>query len=862
MKYFCFLAIIFISCSVLDAQNISIFGKIVNTDNEPIAGATVGISGQNKTVNSNADGEYVLTNLQSGKIAVNVSFAGYESKTVEFNLQQNGNNMDFKIDENDTVTYRTDKLQMGVNVTLHKKPVALEAVTITTQRRTQQIFDVPATVSVISSGTLESTNIRSLELLSDFIPGFNARVQTPHRPLFVIRGLTSDDVSPTSQPRVSVYYNDVPVNRIIPVQELYDMERIEVVKGPQGTLFGRGSQIGAINFISRKPSVSGFDGYLSAGFGNYAMKEFEGALNIPVIKDKLAARAAAIYSFQDGYVKNTSGGTLNGKNTVAGRFSARYTPSEKLKIDLTLNYQKDDHPGTAFMSKRYPNVNGVKDIFKYEASLDAGKEWFTRRELFGASIDAQYYISKNSYLTSITSYHSNSAEHRWDGDGSIAPAIDMAETDDTRQFTQELKYNFSINSRINGFLGISYWREEFKQKYWFGPDEQYMAYLLFQMPEYMLNPDGSLGYPIPSIPDLGDPRMGQLVGMSIPNNHQEESTGGAVNQAADIFADATFLLLPKLSLTAGIRLSAENFLASTEAHLKGEVPSTLGYLTQMAPNFFFAQKDYTEFNKDFLSFTWRASLKYDINPNTGIWAGYAKGRRPNVLQFNSAGENEVISSEQLHSFEAGLKWNIAQRYWFDAGIFYQLYSDFQTSKWVNGNYEVDDAGNATSYGFEATAKAFVNRYLDLFGNYAYIHARFDKLNSDGAEQEYGGKTFRLTPEHSFMLGLNLKADISNNLRIILTPTYSYRSHIWFEDSNEMQPEDPSLDRLEQGAYGLLNANLALKMRNPGLTLSLFGTNLTDTKYIIGAGNTGMMFGVPTYVPGAPRMFGVKLRYDF
>jgi outer membrane receptor protein involved in Fe transport len=747
------------------------------------------------------------------------------------------------------------------NDTLEKKPIALETVTVIAQQREQRLIDIPITISVVSAQTLENTHTRTLEQLAAFVPGLNINIQTPHRPNLAIRGLTSDETTPVAQPRVSVYYNNVPTSRAsMAIAELYDMERIEVSKGPQGTLFGRGSQIGAIHFITKKPEAT-FGGYLSAGFGNYAMKDIEGAINLPVVKDKLFARASGIYSYYDGYVKNTSGGKLNGKNTVGGRFSLQYLPSENLNIDFMLNYQKDDNPGTAFMSKRYPNVNGVSDIFEYEASFDEGKTWFNKRDVLGSLLNIKYYLNENSYLTSITSYYANSVDHRWDGDGSIAPAIDMAEYDDVGQFTQEIRYNFSLNSRFDGFLGASYWREDVKQRYWFGPDEQYMAYLIFQSPQYMVSENGVLGYPMTAIPDLGNPAMEQLVGTPLPSNHEEESVGKAVNRASDIFADATYKILPELSLTAGVRATFESFKTSTEARMLGTTPSTLGYLLGTAPNFFFATTDYKEITRDFISLTYRINLKYDLGASSNIYAGYAKGRRPNVLQFNSTGQSEVMNDEKVHSFDAGFKWSARQRYWFDIGVFYHKYNDFQTSKWDNANYLVDDAGRATSYGAEATIKAVLCENLDIFGNYAYIHARFDDTDSDGNRQEYGGNTFRQTPANSFLIGLNAGVNISK-VKIILTPTYSWKSHIWFEDSNDRQPEDPSLARLEQDAYGLLNVNLAAKLNRPELTLSVFASNLLGEKYIVGAGNTGMMFGVPTYVPGAPRMFGTKLSWHF
>ncbi|MDR2680995.1 MAG: TonB-dependent receptor [Tannerella sp.] len=756
-----------------------------------------------------------------------------------------------------------------VSDTVSERSVTLEQVVVTAQQREQKIVDVPVAISTVGAALLENTHTTTLEQLAAFVPGLNINVQTPHRPNLSIRGLTSDEVSPTAQPRVSVYYNSVPTSRAsMALAELYDMERVEVLKGPQGTLFGRGAQIGAINLITRKP-VSGFGGYVSAGLGNYAMKELEGALNLPAIDDKLMFRVAGIYSYQDGYITNTSGGDkLNGKNTFGGRFSATYLPTNSLSFGLTVNYQKDDNPGTAFMSKRYPNAKGETDIFKYETSLDEGKQWFNKRDVFGTTLNIKYAVDEKNYLTSITSYYNNTVDHHWDGDGTIAPAIDMAEYVDANQFTQELRYNFSLNSRLEGFAGASYWRENVKQKYWFGPNEQYMYYPVaemmaqygFPLPQALLIlPGGQIQSPMLAIPGM---YLGQPYDLPLPASHEEESKGGAVNQAGDLFLDFTYSILPKLKFTAGVRVTYENFTTSSEAYMLGDTPSMLGNLLETAPNFFFAVSPYTEINKGFWSGTYRANLLYEISSTSNVFAGYARGRRPNVLQFNSAGQSEIMNAENVHSFDAGYKWSVPQRFWLDVDLFYQLYNNFQTNKWDGANYLIADAGKATSYGLELTAKTAICDYLEIFGNYAYIHARFDDNDSNGDRQEYAGKTFRQTPENSFSIGINAKAGISKNMKLLFTPVYSWKSHIWFDDSNDLQPADPSLARLEQDAYGLLSANLALKHIPTGLTLSLFAHNLLGEKYLIGAGNTGMMFGVPTYVPGAPRMMGAKLKWNF
>ena len=735
--------------------------------------------------------------------------------------------------------------------------INLQEVIVTSQHSNQHLLDIPAAITVVSARSLENSNINGLEQLAGFVPGLNVLIQNPNRPNLVIRGLTSDEVSPTAQPRVSVYLDQAPISRAsMAVTEIYDMERVEVMKGPQGTLYGRGSQAGAISFITKKPTDY-FGGYFSAGLGNYDMMQFDGALNIPVTAD-ISTRIAGIYSYRDGYVKNRSGGTLNDKNTLGGRFSLSFAPKDgNFKADLLVNYQKDDNAGTAFI-----NPNGVKDIFNYEVYLDRDKEFYNRREVFGTILNLRYYTNEHNYFSSITSYFDNSSASRFDGDGSSAPAIDMTESVKAGQFMQEFRYNFSLGDRLSGIAGTSFWRENVSQTYLFRPDEQYAAWLIFQMPKLMM-------YGNPMTDQAPMPERGITDHLYFPDNHEEESITEAVNSSFDVFFDATYKILPKLSFTAGIRATFEKFSIKNRAYHSGGDPSVLGpwfvfadinretgYINapdRTASNFFFAPVENPTTRETFSAFTWRASLKYDLDDRSNVFAGYSRGRRPNVLQYNSAGELSIIDAEKLHSFDAGYRF-VNHRFMFDASLYYQLYRNFQSSMWEGMNYLVVDVERATSYGVELSARANINKYLNIFGNYAYAYATFDEKDSAGNPQGNAGNSFRLTPRNSFLIGFNAGADISRNTRISFTPTYSWKSHIWFEDANDAG--------IEQDAYGLLNADISLLFKRQRLTVSLFGSNLTNEKYLIGAGNMGAMFGIPTFVPGAPRMIGGKLTCKF
>ena len=283
-------------------------------------------------------------------------------------------------------------------------------------------------------------------------------------------------------------------------------------------------------------------------------------------------------------------------------------------------------------------------------------------------------------------------------------------------------------------------------------------------------------------------------------------------------------------------------------------------LTGNYPNLFFKPSELNEISKNTLSATGRVGIQYKINDYGNVFANYSRGRRPNVLQFTSTGEEEILDAEILNNYDAGFKTSVLDRVFIDVVGFYQQYRDFQTSAWVADpesgefNYKIKDGGKATSYGAETTIKAAVIEQLDVFVNYAWLKASFDSTDVDGMVQEYAGNSFRLSPEHSFTLGFNAHLNITSGIKLFVSPSYSFKTHIYFEDANT--------EGLEQDAYGLLNINGGLELAEPNLILSVYGTNLLDEQYVTSGGNTGSMFGIPTFVPGAPKMFGAKLMWKF
>jgi outer membrane receptor protein involved in Fe transport len=315
----------------------------------------------------------------------------------------------------------------------------------------------------------------------------------------------------------------------------------------------------------------------------------------------------------------------------------------------------------------------------------------------------------------------------------------------------------------------------------------------------LVTPNGR-PYPITNLPP--DPQLGSLGGLPLVTDHQEEDNNNAVNQALEEFADANYQLTKKLSITAGVRVISDWIDLKNEAQMTGGSPATLGLLSGNYPDLFFKPGDEKEISTTSFALTYRDGLKYALNENATFFAGYSKGRRPKVLQFTSAGEKQILDAETVNSLDLGFKTAIHQRLWFDLGTFYYNYLNFQTSSWIADagtgefNYIVIDGGKASAYGAEANVKYAVLKGLQFFGNYAFIHARFAGNDVNGSKQEYANNTFRLTPEHSFAIGLNARVEIAKDLFLFGIPFYSYKTKIFFEDANT--------PALEQDGYGLLN----------------------------------------------------------
>jgi iron complex outermembrane receptor protein len=814
-------------------QTAHLTGVVKEKGDGTIVGANILLKPGNFVTTSDEEGRFRISKIASGSYTVEVRFVGYKTFSTEISIADN----EAKV----------------LNVNLEEESISLGAVIVTAQKRSESQKDVPIALTNVTSSFIENNVIETMGSMSQFVPGVQVQEQTVIFPGFVIRGLTSDNSSLNVDNRVSVFQDGVSISKQVGAfAEFFDMDRVEVLKGPQGTLFGRSAQIGAIHMITKRPTNEK-SGNLTLGTGNYNQVRANGFINLPLVENKLFLRVAGIYNKRDGYIENLSGGTLMGKNTLATRASIKYLPGKNNALDLIFNYEKDKMPGVDFKSGTFAPKGGDTSPYTF-ADMEDGKDLLDTRDVYGITFQYKQSFSDAISMTAITGYRTVAAASVFDSDGTKARSLAFDGNIDYSQISQELRFNYNGN-RFSGFAGANYFHEDGNISFDLSMDER--SFFAMLSPKFA-------AYKIPFIPMVinGEPNLSFVTNpftkKPFKTSHTESmNEDGADNNAFDIFADGTFKLTPKLKITAGGRMIFENQKSIYRVDPAAS-PGTIGaILGNGANNVFKPTNGRVVVSKPFSDWVGRLVLQYDINKEINAYASWSKGRRPNVVEVNAI-DTSYLKAEIVYNYEVGFKSLLMNnRLQFNVSTFIYNYRHFQTTTntlGTGGLYKISDSGSATGKGLETEFQFAATKGLTVFANYAYLDATFDDKDADGNVQQLAGNTFRLTPKHSGAAGLTYQFGLGKAGFLALSLSASYKSENFFDDDNT-----PGL--FEDG-YTLLNSAVQYSSTNGKYGVRLNMNNMTNEKYLIDAGNTGQSFGIPTFIPGAPQFWGVQLFYNF
>ncbi|HYM87296.1 MAG TPA: TonB-dependent receptor, partial [Pseudoxanthomonas sp.] len=526
----------------------------------------------------------------------------------------------------------------------------------------------------------------------------------------------------------------------------------------------------------------------------------------------------------------------------------------------------------------------------YVANSQRSEQLGTDREVYGATLLGNFSLSDNWSVSTITGWRRYDGLDKFDSDGSQADLIEFDEHAWGDQFSQEFRFNFDNGGAFTGFVGASFFDEKASRDLLYQTDERQLYALL--------SPRANAIFPfLPIVPLLnpdGTPNTSQesLVGGLVPlnPNHYETFGNDVKITSTEIFADGTWKFADRWSLTMGVRGTHEkvaygyhaeegNFSSIGYFLSANTIPNCYPLLAAPCYNVLYNPTDGRIARGDsWNSWVGRAVLGWQFNDDVNAYASISRGRRPNMIdiQFRALDENgdnvpdgppvEVIKeipAEILMSYELGVKGAAANgRLAYDVSLYYYDYANFQASI-ANDNpppdYVTINAGRAHSLGVEASLFARFNDRLSGFLNYSHIEAGFNAFDKDGTYQELAGNEFRMTPKDSVAIGLDWNLPLSSGRSIFVRPSYNWRSHVFFEDSNEPDPQTGLT--MEEDGYGLINLRAGMRF-NDRWDVTVWGNNLSDRKYIVDAGNTGLIFGIPTLIAGASRMYGVTLTGKF
>ncbi len=730
---------------------------------------------------------------------------------------------------------------------------------VTAQKIEQRAQDVPITISALSGKRLAELGVSDLDELSNYVPGLNIQEQSANNPGIVIRGITSDSGSSQQGPRVTLYYNGVDISRSRgSYQAIYDLERVEVIKGPQATLFGTASAVGAISLTSARPKP-GFSGALTGGYGNYDQTLVSGFVNAG--SDVLAGRVAFEWKTRDGYVENLSprqNKELYAQDQLGVRGSLRYTPSDALTIDLIGTFDRQKNGGTPFVSRALPTQDGPGNPFgranlggsPLSAQVLGNDQLGLDRKVYDVNLTASYDFHDGWNFTTVNGYRKFDSAEVFDADGSAAWYLEFAEIAKGWQASHEGRFSYS-DPHWRASFGWNAFVEDNIQRVPFSSEEGTFLQCAARV--------------IPNLPCIDTAGVVQAANATslltggrftqIPYSSVFEN--GGRNDSYSVFADTTWIPVPALELTAGVRVLIEQRKSTFFARVPRPVLNPTA--TSLVPGQIdTAGQTYTT-QESYAAVLPRFNALYRFTPEINVFATVSKGRRSPVVQLNAAlaggvpqANRQLVPEEVVWNYEGGLKADFG-KVSGSLGVYYQKYDGFQVSvTQANGTAITQSAGSAGNLGVEAELNVRPVRWLSVFGNFGYIKGGIDKNNSFAPT--FSGARFRLQPEWQAAAGFTVNAPIGGGMRVFATPSVTYRSRIFFELPNSAA--------LSQGPVTLVNAKAGISFAEDRFELAGFLRNATNKDYLLDAGNTGGAFGIPTFIPAEPRFYGAQLTARF
>jgi iron complex outermembrane recepter protein len=773
----------------------------------------------------------------------------------------------------------------------------LEEIVVTAQRRTQSLQDVPIAMQVVDSTLIKDVAAENLGDLNGFVPGLVISDNSPTQPRYQIRGIQTGDFGVGTDPAVGVYVDGIYAARSgASLLAFNDVERIEVLKGPQGTLFGRNSAAGAISIVTRQPEDE-FHSLLRVRFGEHGKQYYEGMLNTP-ISDSVALRINGVYNKSDGWLEDSATGQdLMPEENWAGRAALRWELSDQ--TSATLSWDHDDLDQLARPAIGLLRVQPGQTQIPYPADpttyLDPRKAPVYNdvvgneesRQLDQVNLFIDHTFGEAEFRSS-TSWRQFETVNREDEDGTnlIAVYFDTANIEDNESFYQELKFS-GRTARIDWVGGVSYYKEKADQisdthTYTDGIDTLGTNLGIWD----------SLGLPFP----LYGGTSAVLEQFGIPVSllglpWREAMYNRGDFEAFAAFGDVIWHVNDRTNLTFGLRYThdSKKFTWINGPHETPELDQTVAALDEagvfdpfefpVPPTVLYRFSDVV-FQVDTpdggvtREDSWddvspRLVLDYKVTPDVMVFGSLAKGYKAGG--YNSTEVGSQFENEDVWNVETGIKSVFPNAgVILNASAFYYVYENKQAIALANDVAGSDipqyviDVSDEKAWGIEVDAQWRPVSQLRLYANVAFIDATFkDKITRGTDPLDLSGEPTG-EPYLSAALGASYGWALGAAGDLELSSRYAYRGKSRCNADSERQGTCALQSIFEVGeATQRLDLRLGWTSANETFGLATYVTNVLDDQYVTGINNiTTDTFGTPFASISEPRLWGVEATISF
>jgi iron complex outermembrane receptor protein len=779
------LLVTFFNLTIYAQKSINISGTISAENGDVIPWATIHFLNTNFKASANNKGEFALTKIPLGKYVVTASAIGYATRNTVLTINSSTYQLNFKL--------ATSESQLG-------------EVVVSAQKIDETAQLVPISITTLSAKQIDDYKIWNIKDLTAVVPGLYSANPGDNRNVTSIRGIATTSYNPA----VATYIDGVNQFGLDTyIAQLFDVEQVEVLRGPQGTLFGRNATGGVINIITKQPTNQ-TSGFVAFDFGNYKLQRYIFGLRTPLIKDKLFLGLAGLYSNFGGYFKNVFNNTpFDKQHFFLGNYYLKYLASPKLSLTLNVknNINRNNGPFTL--------VSTAAEAFKAPFVVDQNNTTTMIDNILNASLSANYTGSDFNF-TSQTSYQKNTRYYSKAIDGDFSPIDGIS----------------IVNNYGGNWNTVSTSMQEFR----------------FTSPAVSLSPvkwtTGAYGF-YSNNPTKQGTHFGvdaALVGSAVAN-FTAININISTNYGYAFYGQASYTIAPKLVLTAGLRYDYE--------HANEFIN---GAFDQDGKPLLTTRSD-TSTIASFKAITPKLSVAWHPTDNNNLYASYNRGFRAGGISHLSSDPSQpplyAYRPEFSNNYEAGSKNTFYNhRIRLDIAVFYTTVTNAQVPTLVlpDAITITQNAGRLHSAGAEMEFAATLFKGFEVDYNLGYTHARYNRLkipqNSSVINLEGNHQVF--SPDVTEMLALQYTYDLCSKqkTKLIIHGDCRYTGTRYFDLANT----------IAQKGYNSFNIKGGVSTKR--FDIIIWENNIANKRYIDYAYEFGAVH------LGDPRTFGVSLRTNF